>query len=335
MKKIIILVHDGFFTQHLHEYQNIDLSVVEEALKRFDCEVKYLEYQDLANYNYQVDENAVYWCGSHQNISIKQYINDVLTARFYNRNNLVPSLDTVLAHENKGLMGILAAEKMLPYIKQNYRLADKISLPQQVSYPFVFKSLGGAGSKGVSLVKNQKQFLQSIKCTLRLDRSLKEVKEDARNIARKLLKRGEQARYLTQRAKFCEQEFIPELSSDYKVLVFWEKVFVLKRSVREGDFRASGSGCFEIQSTIDNVLAELAISCREKLSVPYCSLDFVTLPSGEYKLIEFQTCHFGPYTQISSEVFFRAGNIWGNTSSCVFESELVESMLSYVNETSI
>lgn len=334
MKKIIILVHEGFFTQHLNEYQNIDLKIVELALKSSGLEVEYLEYQTLAHYDYQIEDEAIYWCGSHQNISIKQYINDVLTARFCHRNNLIPSLDTVLAHENKGLMGILAAEKGLPYIKQHYRLADTHSVSEDLTYPFVFKSLGGAGSKGVSLVKTKKQLYRSINSTKRLDITFKEIKENVKNIARKLLKRNAQARYLTQRARFCEQSFIPNLSSDYKVLVFWDKVYVLKRSVREGDFRASGSGRFEVQESIDSKLAELAIECRKKLDSPYCSLDFVTLASGEYKLIEFQTCHFGPYTQLSARVYFET-RLKTYDSDCSFESELAHAFVKHIDKEKI
>lgn len=329
-KKIIILVHDGFFTQHLHEYQNIDLIVVEAELKEAGYEVSYLDYQALAHYDYQVDEDAIYWCGSHQNTSIKQYINDVLIGRFSHRNNLIPPLDTVLAHENKGLMGILAAEKALPYIEQNYRIANMNSMPTGLSYPFVFKSLGGAGSKGVSLVKNEKQVCRNIKSTQWLNISVKELKEGAKSIVRRLLKRNEQAQYLAQRARFCEQAFIPDLTSDFKVLVFWERVYVLKRSVRDGDFRASGSGRFEVQTDIDGQLAKLAISCRQKLNSPYCSLDFVTLPNGEYKLIEFQTCHFGPYTQLSAGCYYENG-LYESELVSTFEKEMVVSMIKIVD----
>jgi len=46
------------------------------------------------------------------------------------------------------------------------------------------------------------------------------------------------------RSKFIVQEFIPDLSNDWKVLVFWDKYYVLRRKNRPNDFRASGSGLF-------------------------------------------------------------------------------------------
>lgn len=332
--KIIILQHKGFFTQHLNEYKNIDMSLVCDELNRAGFDVDFLEYNKLAEFDYQVDESAIYWTGSHQNISVKHYINDVLTARFIARSNLVPALDTVLAHENKGIMGILAAEKSLSYISQDYRIETEVKDRDDIKFPFVYKSLGGAGSKGVALVGNKKELSKSILASKVQDISIKEIKEGAKNLLRKILRRGEQADYLSQQARYCEQEFIPNLGSDFKVLVFWEKVFVLKRAVRDGDFRASGSGRFEIQEKIDPKLAQLAVDCRRRLNSPYCSLDFVILESGQYKLIEFQTCHFGPYTQLSSICFYNKKNI-SDLNPKSFEEELTSSIISYVHETTI
>lgn len=334
MKKIIILQHNGFFTQHLKEYQNIDMSLVCSELENAGYKFEFLEYKHLADYHYKVDDSAIYWTGSHQNISVKHYINDVLTARFMGRNNLVPGLDTVLAHENKGLMGMLAAEKALPFVAQNYHISS-VENPSLAKFPFVFKALGGAGSKGVSLIHDRKQLLKALRTTTFLEASVREMREGVKNRLRKWLNRKEQADYLTQQARFCEQAFVPELSSDYKVLVFWDKVYVLKRAVREGDFRASGSGKFEVQQTIDSALAELAIDCRKKLNAPYCSLDFVTLPTGEYQLIEFQTCHFGPYTQISATCFYNDTSLKLCADDEDFERNMTYAMLKYLNEATI
>lgn len=335
MKKIIILLNNGFFTQHLHEYQNIDLFSVEKLLQEKGFLVEYLEYNQLGCFDYEIDDDAIYWSGSHQNVSVKHYINDVLFSRFNGKTNIVPALDTILAHENKGIMGILASEKKLPYIKQNYCLANKNNLDSGSKYPFVYKLLGGAGSKGVKLIRNRQEQLTAISRTKLLELSTKEVKEGAKNIIRNLIRRKEQAKYLSQQARYCEQDFIPSLDSDYKVLVFWDKVFVLKRSVRKGDFRASGSGHFEELDAIDQNLAELAIDCRKKLNSPYCSLDFVLLGSSEYKLIEFQTCHFGPYTQLFSKFYYQISNGKIVKEPNSFEEEITLSLIKKLDEASI
>ncbi|WP_221274534.1 hypothetical protein [Thaumasiovibrio subtropicus] len=259
----------------------------------------------------------------------------MLASRFIGRDNLIPSLDTVLAHENKGMMGILAAERGLPYIKQDYCISHRNESKQELSYPFVYKALGGAGSKGVSLVHNKKDHSRSIGRSLFADLSIREFKEGVKNTVRKLLNRKAQAEYLAQQARYCAQEFVPGLQSDFKVLVFWDKVYVLKRSVREGDFRASGSGKFEIQNEIDPVLAELAIECRAKLCSPFCSLDFVTLCSGEYKLIEFQTCHFGPYTYLNAYCYRIKSELVEVSKNISFDKELALSLVNYLNENSV
>ncbi len=328
MKKIYILVHEGFFTQHMFEYQNVDTTIFVSTLQDNGFEAELLEYSILAKQDYIIDNKAIYWTGSHQNTDVKQYINDILIARFIGRNNLVPRLETVVSHENKGMQGILASELGLDLITQDYHCNSTIPSSYD-DKTFVFKSLGGAGSIGVSLAKNKREYLQQIKMNLLLNTSFLNVKEMTKNVVRRILKRTAQANYLRKQARFVTQKFVNELTFDYKVLVMGEHVYFLKRYVRKDDFRASGSGAFEFEDNINPKLIEFAFACKDKLNVPYCSLDLIEYGQSEIGLIEFQTVHFGPYTLLESNCFYDRKFVKVESKS-TFEDQLLKSLIDQV-----
>jgi hypothetical protein len=331
-KKIIILVHEGFFTQHLFEYQNINLDFVTEKLTNAGFSLEFLEYHTLAKQSYVVEREAIYWTGSHQNLDVKQYVNDILISRFIGRDNLVPKLETVISHENKGMQGMLASELGINLISQDYHCATTVP-SDYLSNTVVFKSLGGAGSVGVSLAKNKQQYQRKIRMNLLLNATLLNIKEMSKNVIRRLLKRNSQADYLRKNARFVSQLFVKELLFDYKVLVLGEHVYFLKRYVRKDDFRASGSGKFEFEEKISPKLIQFAFDCKDKLNVPYCSLDLIEYGQGNIGLIEFQTVHFGPYTLLESDSYYDRGALKTNMTDktpYIYEQEIVESLLSYV-----
>lgn len=330
-KNIVILTQNGFFTQGLKPHINVDLDLIISKLNKKGFSVNTLEYSELGRFEFLVDPNTIYWSGSHQNVSEKKYIHDILFARFINNNNIVPPLDTILSHENKGIMGNIASTRKLPLVEQDY-INTKCDNIEKIEIPFVYKELTGAGSKGVRLVKDKKNLDKIIKKSLIDDLSFYSFRQILKNLIRRLTNRNDQANYLVISKCYCRQNYIPNLSFDFKVLVFGKNVYVLKRSVRKNDFRASGSGLFEIQSVIPDELAKTALLCKSKLDTPYCSLDFIKTENEEYKLIEFQTCHFGPYTYNSAKVYYSNGNIIGIDPSKSFEDELSDSFISYVNK---
>jgi hypothetical protein len=330
-KKIIILVHEDFFTQHLYEYQNVNLEFIINLLTNKGFNVEVLEYSALAKQSYTIDNDAIYWTGSHQNIDVKKYINDILIARFINRDNLVPRLETVISHENKGMQGMLASELGINLISQDYHCTTTVP-NNYLSETVVFKSLGGAGSVGVSLAKNKKEYQQKIRMNLLLDSTFLNIKEMSKNVIRRLLKRNSQANYLRKNARFVSQLFVKELSFDYKVLVLGEHVYFLKRHVRKNDFRASGSGKFEFEDNISPELIQFAFDCKDKLNVPYCSLDLIEYGQGKIGLIEFQTSHFGPYTLLESNYFYKVNGdkeLLVDNNEMIYEQELVTSFIKY------
>lgn len=72
------------------------------------------------------------------------------------------------------------------------------------------------------------------------------------------------------------QDFIPNNDSDIRIVVIDGKAFGLKRFVREGDFRASGSGKFAFERELfDERCVSIAFQVCDRLTLQVGVFDFV------------------------------------------------------------
>lgn len=133
---------------------------------------------------------------------------------------------------------------------------------ENVTYPQVSKLRGGAGASNVKLVRSKSQAIKIIKKSFKRgnsplgkfailkDNYSKWIK--AETALRSLLGAFKMVMKTTKFEKYFPrqigyvyfQEFIANNDHDIRVIVIGsQKAFALKRNVRKGDFRASGSGC--------------------------------------------------------------------------------------------
>ena len=86
---------------------------------------------------------------------------------------------------------------------------------------------------------------------------------------------------------FMFQEFIPNNGEDIRVAVVGERAVALRRKVRSGDFRASGSGILEFPNeNLNKEYISLAFQIVDKLGVDSMGIDFIESLEGEIKVIE-------------------------------------------------
>ncbi|HHY21024.1 MAG TPA: hypothetical protein GX525_03890 [Bacilli bacterium] len=96
---------------------------------------------------------------------------------------------------------------------------------------------------------------------------------------------------------------MPGLENDWKVIVYHDKYYVLRRDNRPGDFRASGSGLFSYDKNLNTSILEVAKEIKDVFDVPLISLD-LALSEGRVILIEFQFLHFGTSTLENSTYYY-------------------------------
>lgn len=165
---------------------------------------------------------------------------------------------------------------------------------EETQLPKVFKLRGGAGSSNVKLVQSKKQavtlinrcfgkgFPQYDKWENLKERfsKFKQGKSSFTNLIKgilRLIHTTPFARMVGNEKGYAYfQEFVPNNDFDIRIVAIDNKAFALKRLVRKGDFRASGSGHIVYDHTqIDIRCVEIALVTNRKLNAQCLAYDFV------------------------------------------------------------
>lgn len=301
----LLTMPDGTFGSAGQSWKRLDLNRLKLNL---DFEVKVETIDNINNLTFKDNDILIYT--SSENEVIRTFLKNNL---FYLKDKvkLIPSYDLLIAHEDKGFQEILKSKEGFGDLKGNYIFdIDKSSL----DFPKVLKTSQGAGSSGVFLVRSLKELAK-----IKSDFFTNDLRRQLIKLQRKIkLKSADYETYKYRYKKFnlfVEQEFIPNLKHDFKVLVFGDRYFVLKRSIRKNDFRASGSGNFEFIEPPREVL-EYARKVALILDNPYLSLDIAQSDTGCH-LIEFQGSNFGPYTLLNAPYrYVFQSDDWIEESNC-------------------
>lgn len=175
-----------------------------------------------------------------------------------------------------------------------YDKKEALDWADSASFPKVFKLRRGAGSSQVKLAENKKEarklmrkafgrgFSQydsssNLKERLRLYRN---NKTSLLNVLKGVIRLGYTTKFDrvagNERGYVYFQDFIPENSSDTRIIVINNKAFAIRRMVRENDFRASGSGIIEYKKELfDEETVKLSFNLAERLNSQSLALDFV------------------------------------------------------------
>lgn len=322
----IATLPNGFFGSSGASWRSLSVEKISQGLKQGGYRVDETTIDKVLDLDLRA-EDIVFYTSSDDEI-IRSYVKDhvYLISRFC---HVAPSLDALMAHENKGFQQLYRKVKRFGDLDGTY-FFHLDEAPDD--YPYVYKTVTGAGSSGVELIKNigdEKKIKNNFRISLRRFLAL---------VARYFKLNASEFRIYHYRHKgkslSVAQNFIPGLLGDYKVLVFGEKYFVLERRIAKGSFKASGSGNFVIPSSLEELpegLCSYARRIYHLLDVPYASLDVAVSDDG-FHLIEYQATNFGPYTLVSSKGYFCEGESgWiFNEGKSDLEECFSEALLYYV-----
>jgi len=263
----------------------------------------------------------------------RDYIEDVLLGLACQGAFLIPRFELFRAHHNKVFMEIL--RDLMPINEsQNIRtkhfgtLEDLFCKISEITFPCVVKRASGAGSSGVFKASSEKELIKCVKKISRTPYWFDEIWDFGRS-----LKHKGYIRESRHRNKYIVQTFIEGLTHDWKVLVFDDRFYVLRRSNRKNDFRASGSGMLEYRQDTPGEVLDLAQEIYRFLDVPNISID-VAYDGKQTYLLEFQCVGFGTHALDTSPFYFKRKN--GNWRSVIEESILekvyAESITNFVEK---
>lgn len=302
----------------------MDKNLLKDAFLSYGFNLQYKNMSDDNIENLLKDQYVLYTSQEDPGYCYKSFIEDRIYGLELSGAKVIPSYKYLRANNNKVMMEIL--RKL--YLPEKYQLKSMIfgtyeefiMQKNNIIFPCVVKTAEGAVSKGVFLAKNGKQLLKIVKKVSRTPFLYYEFYDYIRKIIHKGYRRES-----LYRKKFIIQEFVPGLKNDWKVLVFWDKYYVLRRSNRPNGFRASGSGLFSFDEKVDIRLLEAAKEIRQYFDVPMMSLD-LAISGDKVILLEFQFLYFGTSTLEKSPYYYIENN---ENWEQIFEKSILENTYAY------
>jgi len=338
MKVLILVDYRGqFWLKTTYKEANFDLELLKSSFDELGWSTEIKAFSDVRFEGKSYTNTFVVYQSTQDDcLFYKGYIEDILLGLKLAGATLIPDFHLFRAHHNKVFMEILRDISPLEEFK-NIRsewfgtYEEYLSkLSQFQEKPVVFKLSDGDQSRHVRLLKSNYDKLRIPK---RLSRTfnayywvVNRIKPFLKTTYPDYRKKSD------HRRKFIVQNFVSGLDGDYKVLVFYDKYYVLHRRTRKHDFRASGSGLFTFERELPSGLLDFARKVFEYFQVPFISLDIASKGS-EFFLMEFQFVHFGGYTLEKSDFYFmQQDHCWEIVDrKSVLEEEFARSIFRYIN----
>lgn len=334
MKKIVALTdYQGRFGSKYFEkvYRSgFDKTLLKDVFADYGFDLEFLPMSDPDLFDKVKGKKVIYTSQEDPGYEYKSFIEDVVLSLEDKGIVVIPQFKYLRANNNKVYMEMLR-ERILP---SKYHLEtmcfgtaeEAMTALGRLKFPLVIKTAAGASSSGVRLISDRTSYERVIK---KLSRS-KYIMAEMRDIAR-AIKHKRYVRESLYRKKFIVQEFVQGLNNDWKVLVYNNKYYVLRRSNRPGDFRASGSGIFEFDEKVNPLLLEAAKEIKETFDVPMISVD-LALSGERVILIEFQFVYFGTSTLEKSPYYstYSNGEWMQIPGKSILEKEYASAIVQYI-----
>jgi glutathione synthase/RimK-type ligase-like ATP-grasp enzyme len=309
MKKIIFLTnYKKIIPQRHNEIEGLNLNLISEVLEASNFSVQEITINTFITSLKEIEslDGIYFYYTSSQYQIYKSFILDVLIQITLRGGILVPEIRHFLAHENKNFQEL---EKVRLGIRSPYGIPvgtyeEGVEILKNIAYPTVLKKHTGFRSRNVKLANN---FKEGKKVLSKLLEKNFLFDMDSLYFIYRRLKNKEH--YPKKFGKLIIQEFIPDLTHDWKILVLGDRCLGGKRYVRKNDFRASGSKLYEMDEDPPENVLSFALKCKQQLSCPNVSLD-ISENKGDLQLLEYQTMHFAILGGDPDYYFEREDGIW-------------------------
>lgn len=186
-----------------------------------------------------------------------------------------------------------------------YTKEEALKWVEITEFPKVFKLRGGAGATNVRLAKTKREAKKLIKKAFGKGFAQKDFiyffkdkcqkykngtagfKEVMNAFVRIFVGNQFSKMRAPEKGYVYFQEFIPNNTFDLRVCVVGNKAFSLKRLVRKGDFRASGSGNIVFdKAQLDERCVQIAFQVNKSLKAQSVAFDFVFDNNNQPKIVE-------------------------------------------------
>jgi glutathione synthase/RimK-type ligase-like ATP-grasp enzyme len=242
------------------------------------------------------DCDALMWHFNHKSSKACKFARQLLYSVTAGGKSVFPDFNTVWHFDDKLGQKYLLESINAPLVP-SYAFYDKkeaVDWARGAIYPKVFKLRTGAGSDNVRLVKSKNDAFRLIRKAFgkgfvqyeawsNLSERFRKYRLGKTNLW-DVMKGVIRLAFTTEFSKVAGREkgyiyfqnFIPNNDHDIRVVVIGDKAFAIKRLVRKGDFRASGSGeiLYE-KSFIDENIVNISFQVSGLLNAQCIAFDYV------------------------------------------------------------
>lgn len=339
---ILLTGNDNFFGQTRKPWVSLNVEKLQNYIEQQGYQVTKYSFHELINRKERLKDSIIFYTFSQKN-NRREYIKDLVHCLNNGSNFLIPSYDLLLCHENKGYQELYKQKINLTMLPSFYFSSVKEISSYQFKFPIVLKTTDGSNGKGVFLARTKEELIQIIR---KLERQSFLTKIDL--IRRRYFRRKKSYKeypdynnvtdyyqykdYILKEKNFILQEFVPNLQFDYRVLVIYDKYYVIKRRNRENDFRASGAKRFDSSYQATPDLLHFARSVYQNFDTPFLSMDICQY-ENQYYLFEFQALHFGINVFVKTNGYYQLiHNNWEHVEAHPdFEREMAQGLVKYLN----
>jgi len=340
-KLILLTGNNDFFGQTRKPWVSMDVRQMIRVFEQHGFEVEKYSFHQIANQDRAIHDSFIFYT-FHQKLNRRNYLKDVVRFLDDGTNILIPNYDLLLCHENKGYQELYKKRIGLSSLQGYYFSSEQELADYPIQYPVVLKSVDTSNGKGVFLAHDPIQLKKLIR---KLEKQSLLVKLDL--LRRKYFRRKKTYKeypdysnrtdyfqyrdYILKERNFILQQFVPGLTTDFRVLIFFDKYFVMRRHAKKDDFRASGTKIQEYDIEVDERLLEFASQVYAKFDTPFLSLDIGGFQDKFY-LFEFQALHFGINVVIKTKGYYqRRGEHWQFIpSKAKIEHEIAGGLIKYL-----
>jgi hypothetical protein len=299
---------------------------------------KWIEYCKKENVDYEIvncyDNNIIsklkkfdglMWHWQHIDYRAKLFANSLIHSLDTIDFPVYPNLKTSWHFDDKLAQKYLLEAIDAPFVKSYafFTKDEAMEWIEKTTFPKVFKLRAGAGAFNVSLIKTKKEaikyvnrafgkgFLATYRGAMlkekiwhfRRDKSIKSFFDISKGLFRYFFPNRVYTKLPIERNYLYAQDFIPNCDHDIRVFVIGKRAVAKRRIVRDGDFRASGSGKMSWDIGEEGLeCLKMAFEIVEKLKVQSLAFDFIRDIDG-YKIVEISY-------SASPRGFIKANGYW-------------------------
>ncbi len=288
---------------------------------------------DLVPYLLAQGFDAFMWPWHQTNLADQLFARQLTLALRHTGIKTFPDVSTAWHFDDKLGQKYLLEAIGVPFVQTDvfYDPVSARAWLETTRYPIVHKLRGGAGSQNVRLIRNEAEgravvrrafgrgfppvdlhaMTQEAVWRFRRDHDLKSFLRIPYSFARATLnlKPKRAALRSPERGYVYFQQFVDGNTFDDRLVVIGERCFCVRRSVREGDFRASGSGRTRYEPELfPPASIALAFDVADRLGSQSLALDVIYTPDGSPRCVELSYAFpVGPFLERAGGFFDRTG----------------------------